>query len=77
MRKFADLLFQPNIERVGLLEWKRYHDIVAAGYDRARQLLATESEGKLGAFAEQPKPPQASSFGKLAASPLLSAEIGP
>jgi predicted acylesterase/phospholipase RssA len=23
MRKFADLLFQPNIERVGLLEWKR------------------------------------------------------
>jgi NTE family protein len=77
MRKFADLLFQPNIERVGLLEWKRYHDIVAAGYDHARQLLATESEGKLGTFAGQPKLPQASNFGKLAASPLASAEIGP
>ena len=77
MRKFADLLFQPNIERVGLLEWKRYDDIVAAGYDHARQLLATESEGKLGAFAGQPKLPQASNFGKLAASPLVSAETGP
>lgn len=50
MRKFADLLFQPRIERVGLLEWKRYADIVATGYDHARQLLAAESEDKLKAF---------------------------
>jgi NTE family protein len=50
MRKFADLLFQPRIERVGLLEWKRYTDIVAAGYDHAKQLLAAESEDKLKAF---------------------------
>jgi len=74
MRKFADLLFQPNIERVGLLEWKRYHDIVAAGYDHATQLLATESTGKLGAFARQPKPPQTSGLGQLAAPPLMRAE---
>lgn len=75
MRKFADLLFQPNIERVGLLEWKRYHDIVAAGYDHARQLLATE--GKLGAFTGQPKLPQASDFVKLASSSLMGAELDP
>lgn len=50
MRKFADLLFQPRIERVGLLEWKRYEDIVAAGYNHAKQLLAAESEDKLKAF---------------------------
>jgi hypothetical protein len=56
---------------------KRYHDIVAAGYDHARQLLATESEGKQGPLAGQPKPPQASNFGKLATSPLASAEMGP
>jgi NTE family protein len=50
MRKFADLLFQPRIELVGLLEWKRYEDIVAAGYNHAKQLLAAESEDKLKAF---------------------------
>jgi hypothetical protein len=62
---------------VGLLEWKRYHDIVAAGYDHARQLLATETEGKLGAFAGQPELPKASDFRKLAATPLVSVETGP
>jgi NTE family protein len=77
MRRFADLLFQPHIERVGLLEWKRYHDIVAAGYDHARQLLATETEGKLGAFTGQPKLPLASDFVKLASSSLMGAELDP
>ena len=50
MRKLTDLLFQPRIERVGLLEWKRYEDVVAAGYTHAKNLLAAESEDKLKAF---------------------------
>jgi NTE family protein len=50
MRKFTDLLFRPNIERVGLLEWKRYEDIVAAGYNHAAQLLAAEPDDKLREF---------------------------
>jgi NTE family protein len=50
LRKFADLLFQPDIRLVGLLEWKRYDDIVAAGYEHAKQLLAAESAEKLKAF---------------------------
>jgi NTE family protein len=50
MRKSVDLLFHPRIERVGLLEWKRYHDIVAVGYEHAKQVLAAESEEKLRAF---------------------------
>ena len=50
MRKFADLLFQPRIERVGLLEWKRYEDIFAAGYKHAKKLLAAETEEKLRPF---------------------------
>jgi hypothetical protein len=60
----------------GLLEWKRYHDIVAAGYDHARQFLVAESEGKLGACAGQLKPTQASNVGTPAASPLVRAEMG-
>ncbi|WP_315834526.1 patatin-like phospholipase family protein [Bradyrhizobium prioriisuperbiae] len=50
MRTFVDLLFEPRIERVGLLEWKRYDEIVALGYDHARQKLAAESEERLSAF---------------------------
>jgi NTE family protein len=50
MRRYVDLLFQPRIERVGLLEWKRYTDIAAAGYDHARQVLAAQADDKLGAF---------------------------
>ncbi|SDR83839.1 patatin-like phospholipase family protein [Bradyrhizobium canariense] len=50
MRRFADLLFQPRIEQVGLLEWKRYEDIVAVGYNHAKEILAAESEDKLRAF---------------------------
>ena len=50
MRKFVDLLFRPCIERVGLLEWTRYDDVVAAGYDYAKTMLAAQSEDKLRAF---------------------------
>jgi NTE family protein len=46
MRKFVDLLFQPRIPRVGLLDWKRYDDIVAAGYNHARKILAGLSDEK-------------------------------
>ena len=60
----------------GLLEWKRYRDIVAAGYHHARQSLVTEPEGKLGAFAGQLKPTQASNVGTPAASSLVRAEMG-
>ena len=50
MRKFVDLLFQPRIEQVGLLQWKRYDEVVAVGYNHAKQVLAAESEDKLRAF---------------------------
>jgi NTE family protein len=46
MRKFVDLLFQPRIPRVGLLDWKRYDDVVAAGYNHARKVLAGLSDEK-------------------------------
>jgi NTE family protein len=49
MRKFADLLFQPRVSGVGLLDWKRYDDVVAIGYDHAKEVLAglTDEKRKL------------------------------
>jgi NTE family protein len=49
-RKFVDLLFQPRIPRVGLLDWKRYDDIVAAGYTHASKVLAGLSDEKRRTF---------------------------
>ncbi len=50
MRQFADLLFQPRISRGGMLDWKRYDDIVAAGYNHAKQVLAGLTDEKLKTF---------------------------
>jgi NTE family protein len=44
VRKFADLLFQPRVAGVGLLDWKRYDDVVAIGYHHAREVLAGLSD---------------------------------
>jgi NTE family protein len=45
-RQFADLLFQPLVAGVGLLDWKRYDDVVAIGYHHAREVLAGLSDEK-------------------------------
>lgn len=44
MRRLVDLLFQPRIAGIGLLDWKRYDDIVAAGYAHAKDVLAAMDE---------------------------------
>jgi NTE family protein len=45
-RKFVDLLFRPRVSRVGLLDWKRYDDVVAIGYNHAKEVLAGLSDEK-------------------------------
>ena len=45
-RKFVDLLFRPRISRVGLLDWKRYDDVVAIGYNHAKEVLAGLTDEK-------------------------------
>jgi NTE family protein len=50
LRKFADLLFQPHMQPVGMLDWKRYNDIVAVGYAHAKDLLSGMSKEKLETF---------------------------
>lgn len=39
-RRYADLLFRPPLPRMGLLDWHRFDELVAAGREHARQLLA-------------------------------------
>jgi NTE family protein len=41
-RALADLCFHPPLERVGLLQWKRFDRIVQIGYEHALQMLAQE-----------------------------------
>jgi NTE family protein len=50
MCKLCDLLFQPRIPDVGLLEWRRYDDIVKAGYDTAKSVLAKMSDAEIKGF---------------------------
>jgi NTE family protein len=38
----SDLYFNPPLDRVGLLEWKRYDDIVQQGYAHAVEVLAAQ-----------------------------------
>ncbi|QUS40976.1 cyclic nucleotide-binding domain-containing protein [Tardiphaga alba] len=44
MRKHVHLLFQPQIPRTGLLEWKRFDQIVEASYVHARDMLVAMDE---------------------------------
>ena len=50
MCKLCDILFQPRISGIGLLEWRRYDDIVAAGYAHAKDVLSKMSEEELTEF---------------------------
>ena len=40
-RRYADLLFRPELPRTGLLDWHRFDELVIAGREHARQLLAS------------------------------------
>lgn len=43
-RALADLYFHPPLERVGLLQWKRFDRIVQIGYEHALQVLAQQGK---------------------------------
>jgi NTE family protein len=44
-RPYADLLFRPNLPRIGLLDWHRFDDVVAEGRLCAEQMLNEEAHG--------------------------------
>jgi len=45
-RLLTDLYFNPPLDRVGLLEWKRFDQIVQQGYAHAREVLATRESSR-------------------------------
>lgn len=46
----ADLLFRPNLPRMGLLDWHRFDEIVHAGRSEAEAILAGMSKETLAAY---------------------------
>lgn len=53
-RDRTDLYFNPPLERVGMLQWKRFDDIVAQGHAHGQSVLAALPEGKLATFGAAP-----------------------
>ena len=49
-RKAADLYFNPEFGRIGLLEWKAFDRIVEIGYQHAREVLSKMTDEEIAAF---------------------------
>ena len=70
-RRLTDLYLNPPLERVGMLDWSRFDQIVEQGYQYARQKLAEPGA------APRAAPPQAVPMPTiLAARPVTLAEGG-
>lgn len=41
-RKLAGLVFRPDLEAIGLLDWHEFERVIQAGYDYARQVLKAQ-----------------------------------
>ena len=50
LRQLTDLYFSPPLQRVGLLQWSRFDDIVKQGYDHAMELLSGLSDSQRSAL---------------------------
>src|SRR5690606_28102807 len=46
-KKLTDLYFNPPLARVGMMEWKRFNQIVEQGYAHAQEVFAAASETEL------------------------------
>jgi NTE family protein len=44
-RNYADILFRPGTPRMGMLDWHRFEELVVAGRDHGRQVLASMGRG--------------------------------
>ena len=50
LRQLTDLYFNPPLQRVGLLQWSRFDQIVQQGYDHAVELLSGLSDSQRSAL---------------------------
>jgi predicted acylesterase/phospholipase RssA len=46
----ANLVFQPNVKKINLTEWKRFYEVKKIGYDHAKEILKKMSEEKKSLF---------------------------
>lgn len=53
-RQSVDLYFNPDLGRLGLLEWKAFDRTVEAGYQQMRELLASLPAGTLDLYRDRP-----------------------
>ncbi len=53
----ADLVLNPPLHRVGMLQWARFDSIVRQGHDHAQQMLSQADPALLAALRGQPAPP--------------------
>jgi NTE family protein len=49
-RRYADLLFHPDLPRMGLLDWHRFDEVVTAGRTHAVRVLAEMGDDRLAEF---------------------------
>ena len=52
-RESADIYFNPDFGRIGLLEWSAFDRIVDIGYQHAKEVLASMSEEELAPYREE------------------------
>jgi NTE family protein len=50
LRQLTDLYFSPPLQRVGLLQWSRFDQIVKQGYDHATEVLTGLSDAQRSAL---------------------------
>ena len=51
MRQEVDMLFQPNVRGVSMLDWKKYDQVVNSSYRQALAQLREMDPSELAAFA--------------------------
>ncbi|HKO67952.1 MAG TPA: cyclic nucleotide-binding and patatin-like phospholipase domain-containing protein [Burkholderiaceae bacterium] len=54
LRQLTDVYFSPPLQRVGLLQWSRFDEIVKQGYDHAVEVLSKLSESQRSALGLAP-----------------------
>lgn len=52
-QKLTDLYFNPPLERVGMLQWDRFDNIVKQGHAHGTEVLATLSDAEMQSFVPQ------------------------
>ncbi|MCK5749223.1 MAG: patatin, partial [Oricola sp.] len=50
MRQDVDMLFQPNVRGVSMLDWKKYDQVVSSAYKQALAQLQAMDASELAAF---------------------------